>query len=301
MKKNVYRAESAHKSDTFTHDQFDWLRQVAADDDLLPSASRVAIGLTKYFNRHEDGWAWMAQTTLAKDLAMPERTLRHALAALVERGHLISERRGLKQTNRYKLSLKDTPGDRQEIAGQDRQPAAGHDRQTVADHSGVTGRNPSSDRQPVAALTGNQLPINPLKEPSEEPSEGRDSPPVGADEDQVGADFERFWRQYPKRVAKAAALKAYRAVINKKLATPDEILAGVMRYAAEREGQDPKYTKHAATWLHGECWADEPVKPIADTIDAAGNPYRPPPSGSSRRAPASWDEIGWVGFNGGRS
>jgi hypothetical protein len=42
-----------------------------------------------------------------------------------------------------------------------------------------------------------------------------------------------------------------------------------MRYAAERAGQPPKYTKHPATWLKGGCWADEPTNP-------SNNSPRPP-------------------------
>jgi hypothetical protein len=108
-----------------------------------------------------------------------------------------------------------------------------------------------------------------------------DSPPrldlQGGDRvDPIETSFEIWYQQYPKRAAKAAALKAYRAVIIKKLATPEELLAGAMRYAAERSGQDPKYTKHPATWLNSACWADEPAKPAGKTIDADGIAVRPP-------------------------
>jgi hypothetical protein len=30
-----------------------------------------------------------------------------------------------------------------------------------------------------------------------------------------------------------------------------------MRYAAERRGEDPRFTKHPATWLRKGCWSDE--------------------------------------------
>jgi hypothetical protein len=95
-------------------------------------------------------------------------------------------------------------------------------------------------------------------------------------QDHTDSNFETFYRQYPKHVAKAAALKAYRAVITKGLATPEELLAGAMRYAAERSGQDARFTKHPATWLHGGCWADEPHAPITSTIDVNGDQIRPP-------------------------
>src|SRR5262249_31936110 len=55
---------------------------------------------------------------------------------------------------------------------------------------------------------------------------------------------------------KLAAQKAFERAVKNGTA-PQEIMAGVLRYAAERDGQDQKYTKHAATWLNGGCWADE--------------------------------------------
>ena len=31
-----------------------------------------------------------------------------------------------------------------------------------------------------------------------------------------------------------------------------------MRYAAARDGEDPRYTKNPATWLSQACWTDQP-------------------------------------------
>ncbi len=41
-------------------------------------------------------------------------------------------------------------------------------------------------------------------------------------------------------------------------ATPDEIIRGAARYATERRGEDPHYTKNPATWLSKACWANPP-------------------------------------------
>lgn len=285
------QASAAAKGDKFTRDQFDWLRQVALDSELPPTATRVAIALTKYFNREHDGWAWMSQAKLALDLGMPERTVRFALSALIKAGHMITKRRGRMETSLYHLALKDES---------DRQPIADHDRQPIATHSGVTGKNQQSDRQKPARVTGNPLPTNPLKEPSEESiEEESDSPRLDLGEEgrrvvqeqtqTLDATFESFWNQYPRKVDKGAAKKAYTSVIRNKQVTPAELLTGAMRYAAERIGQDPKYTKHATTWLHAESWANEPAAtPIADTIEdgnpTAAPPPNRPPSGNPHEA-----------------
>jgi hypothetical protein len=76
--------------------------------------------------------------------------------------------------------------------------------------------------------------------------------------DEVAIDLEfddGFWPVYPKRVDKGAARKAYRAA--RKKTSVDVIGAGVLRYAAERAGQDPTYTKGPAKWLNDEAWANE--------------------------------------------
>jgi hypothetical protein len=65
--------------------------------------------------------------------------------------------------------------------------------------------------------------------------------------------FLAFWGVYPRKVGKGAARKAYRNALRR--ASPEEILAGVRRYAAS--SPDPEYTKHPSTWLNADCWLDE--------------------------------------------
>jgi hypothetical protein len=177
--------------------------------------------------------------------------------------------------------LKDSEGDRQPVADHDRQHIATHDRQGVATHRGVTGKNLQSDRQKSAEVTGKPLPTNPLKEPLEEPIEKIDSAQLDLGEDlgrrspdptDIDADFEKWYSEYPRHVAKAAAFRAYRAaVITKKQATPEVMLAGAMRYAAETEDRNPMYIKHPATWIRGGCWADEPVGRVAPAASGYGH------------------------------
>ena len=104
------------------------------------------------------------------------------------------------------------------------------------------------------------------------------------------ADFEIWYRQYPKRVAKAAALTAYRAVITKKLATPEELLAGAMRYAAERGGQDPRYSQTpfdlVARWLLGRRTGSDrhhPRRPAQLSAHRHSGADRPPTPGEAGR------------------
>lgn len=100
------------------------------------------------------------------------------------------------------------------------------------------------------------------------------------------AAFAEFWSAYPKRVAKEQARKAFAAAV-KRGADPAALIAGAKRYAAERAGQDPKFTKHPATWINAECWLDE-VAPTGPVIDEHGNPIDTPQPRPSR--PQSIDE-----------
>ena len=70
--------------------------------------------------------------------------------------------------------------------------------------------------------------------------------------------FERFWTEYPRKVSKANALKAFNKI------NPDEDLLTVMIDALKRQRVSPQWTKdggqfipHPATWLNGRRWEDE--------------------------------------------
>ena len=73
----------------------------------------------------------------------------------------------------------------------------------------------------------------------------------------MDAQFDAFYSAFPRHVAKGSARRAFHRIIKNGSATAEQLILGAKRYAAERAGQDPRYTKHPATWLNGECWKDE--------------------------------------------
>lgn len=81
---------------------------------------------------------------------------------------------------------------------------------------------------------------------------------------------ETFWPEYPLKKGKPAALKAFIAA--RKHTDLETIMAGVRRYAAERAGQDPKFTKYPQGWLSGAHWADETTPIFAPQQRAASPP-----------------------------
>lgn len=72
-------------------------------------------------------------------------------------------------------------------------------------------------------------------------------------EKDIAQKFEDFWMAYPRRKGKGQAFRAWRTAC--KTAAPEEILAGLARTKWPAE---PKFIKHPATWLNGQCWLDEP-------------------------------------------
>ena len=79
---------------------------------------------------------------------------------------------------------------------------------------------------------------------------------AGAARENVFED--RFWKQYPRKVGKGGALKAWRKAT--KTTPPETILAGLAGY---RWPDDQQYIPHPATWLNDGRWADEPAAPVA--------------------------------------
>lgn len=68
------------------------------------------------------------------------------------------------------------------------------------------------------------------------------------------ADFTTWWAAYPRKEGRADALKAYRAA--RKVADGPTLLTAAERYARQRRGEDPKFTKGPGAWLRAERWRD---------------------------------------------
>lgn len=69
-------------------------------------------------------------------------------------------------------------------------------------------------------------------------------------------DFIQFWTVYPRKEAKGQARLAWARASRK--ATPSDIIAGAARYRDDPNRED-EFTAHAATWLNGERWLDDPL------------------------------------------
>ena len=181
--------------------------------------------------------AWPSQATIAAKASISIRTVQRAVNSLVAANYLWMEKgaggsancREDRRPHRYTINIKRLRGDN--VTTRD-------DRGDNDDMNGAT----------LATSTGRQSrPMNHPNKPSNETSE-----------------FDLFWSEYPIKVGKAAAKKAWEKAI--KVEAPDVIIAGAVRYAAD-PNRHPSFTAHASTWLNAHRWTDSPLPPRVFTPD----------------------------------
>jgi hypothetical protein len=71
-------------------------------------------------------------------------------------------------------------------------------------------------------------------------------------------DFEQFWKEYPRRVAKAEARKAWKQTerVRPNLAMVLKAVKAASQTEQWMRGNG-QFIPHASTWLRGERWEDE--------------------------------------------
>lgn len=92
-------------------------------------------------------------------------------------------------------------------------------------------------------------------------------------------DFERFWNAYPsdRRREKPNASKAWKLAL--KHAKPEEIIAGVQRYASSKEVLDG-YSCYPAKWLKNQRWEDDYQPTTQGKPYVSGNHHQQRPNGN---------------------
>jgi hypothetical protein len=101
------------------------------------------------------------------------------------------------------------------------------------------------------------------------------------------SDWEAFWDLYPKRTAPAAARKALEKAL--RVATLEEILAGLKKQLPEWRTKDPQFIPHPSTWLNQERWKDEikvgfRPEPTRSTVPPPEPPMTPEEQEANRQA-----------------
>ena len=182
-------------------------------------AKLVLLGIANHLG---DQGAWPSISTLARYANSSERSVKRDIQELIELGELRVELQNAPTQNQYKTNLYwiTIPAGVTDLA------------------SGVTAQVSRGDRLGKSGVTpvGTQNINITIKETSKETS---------------NESFEKFWNLYPKRVAKADALKAWNKAIKRK--SPEELLKLTKVYS-EGKLPDQTYIPYPASWLNKELY-----------------------------------------------
>jgi hypothetical protein len=203
----------------------------------LPTIEKMVL-LVIADHASDDGTeAWPSQATIAAKASISIRTVQRAVNSLVENGYLWMQKgaggsatcREDRRPHKYTINIKRLRGDT-ESARDER------------------GDNESDNGATLATPTGRlSRPMNHPNKPSNETPE-----------------FDLFWDEYPIKVGKAAAKKAWDKAV--KVEAPDVIIQGAIRYATD-PNRHPSFTAHASTWLNAHRWNDSPLPQRVFTAD----------------------------------
>lgn len=192
----------------------------------LPTSEKMVLLVIADHADDQGENAWPSMATIARKASLSERQAQRLVKSLTKTGLLLVE---------------DQMGGRRDMRD-DRRP----NRYSIA-INGVTSTTP---REVERGDTGDANGVTPMSpKPSIEPSISYLSTPE---------HFDAFWKAYPNRKARGAALRAWNSAVKK--ADPDVIIAAAEAYRKDPK-RDPEFTAHASTWLNGERWLDEVEKP----------------------------------------
>lgn len=203
----------------------------------MPTVEKMVLLIIADHASDDGTEAWPSQATIAAKASISIRTVQRAVNSLVAGGYLWMEKgaggsancREDRRPHRYTIIISKLRGDTEST------------REDRGDNDNINGAT-------LATPTGRQSrPMNHPNKPSNETPE-----------------FDLFWSEYPIKVGKAAAKKAWVKAI--KVEAPDVIIQGAVRYAAD-PNRHPSFTAHASTWLNAHRWTDSPLPPRVLTPD----------------------------------
>lgn len=127
-----------------------------------------------------------------------------------------------------------------------------------ADPNGVGNRPPNG--VPIGEGNGDTYAYSQSQSQSQSQSE-KETPPVVPQGDGLEVEFARFWKRYPRKDNKKAALKAW-LKLSPTPALIEVILAAVQRHAAGQQWQrnGGQFIPYASSWLNGGRWEDAVVE-----------------------------------------
>lgn len=262
--------------------------QAAALRGITSSEKVVALILAARMNSKLPGWGGRPVTMpkitdLARDAELDKRTISRAISTLAERG-IIEITRFRKPDGNLSRNYYVWTADKSDA----------YTPNWMAT-SNIESSNPLERMTPEQEAAAAQEGVHPLTwiqaHPTEIPRQQDAPDEEGAEVDTLPIDtappkkparkdaekpvdgFDEWWKQYPKKVGKLDAKKAYRAVI-KQGATPQDLLDGLKRHNTnwKAKNTEPQYIPHPASWLRKGRWEDELSTETSDAPAPAINP-----------------------------
>lgn len=171
--------------------------------------------------------AWPSLATLAKMVNASERSVQRDIEYLVELGELEVHYQQAPTRNHYKSNLYfvNLPGVTKTSTG------------VTNTEVGVTNTGGGVTAGVVQSL------IEPLEET--------------LSNTHVSELFDEFWKEYPRKSDKRAALRAFKSALAR--VSYEDIMAGVIRYAKDPNLPEMRFIKHPATWLNADAWENGPL------------------------------------------
>jgi hypothetical protein len=255
----------------------------AVRGDYFESSGEKMLYMVLLDRTDAHGYCHPSLTMLAHDTMTSRRSVIANLTKLetlgvVERFNRSAEN-GEKLSNEYHVSTEvpmgntaPTQGNREPTVGNlstyPREPQHLHKRTIIKNQVKNHNNTPISPQGGEQPTFDAESPV--IEEPITQPTEA-----VAYDDGEYTPEFEMFWAMYPLHQDKRQAFKAYKRA--RRRASAMVIAAGAQKYAHDPNLPEPRYIKHAATWLNADGWANDPL------------PSRTSASGHSNRAESTFN------------
>ena len=237
---------------------FAWAMEQGASLRLSPAERLVLLYLADKANGSRV--CWPGQETIERFTGLALKTIRAAIAKLVEVSLIAVEKRpGI--VTRYHILRPVTPvngsGVEHPDPGKSSHGNPGNPSPpTPVNGTGVPIPDPGkSDTEPRYILP--VTPVNRRPEPvlnqEREPRKSTPIVPSRGDRAFYPPDFEAFWEAYPRKAGKRAALKVWGGAV-KRAGGGAAIMAGL---ASHRFATEERFIPHPATWLTRDQWLDQ--------------------------------------------
>lgn len=188
---------------------------------------------------------WMSTDNMALKTRTSRRTVQRAFDEFVENGDLVIVRSATQRTpTTYRFVFRN------------HEPVDNSDSGVSHSHSGVSA-------SPLG-VSASHLGVSPRHPNSNNSIELKEHMINEVDQPDLFSDF---WEQYPRKVGKQKAEKAFNKLDG---STQQQALEGIVRYSQFWEQQQTvlEYIPHPTTWINAARWEDEltePAPPISDT------------------------------------